>query len=210
MELLSITSILYLQNILDIFPHFVIFQYRNYIDFSINQSINQSQCSAKGQVFHCKLSILHSTLFSAIFFIFAHSLSSDIFFYREPSSHLPFLLERPSAGSSLLASSPVNSFSSSLSIPALFFLLPLFLAQLHFYFACPFYTFHPSPYPHLKCFQRFCSFRRTVQDSAPYNATLHTKHFTSLFLCYSSKDPQKMLLFLLKGSFAIAILCFTF
>ena len=28
---------------------------------------------------------------------------------------------------------------------------------------------------------RFCLFRRSVQVSAPYNITLHTKHFTSLF-----------------------------
>ena len=55
----------------------------------------------------------------------------------------------------------------------------------------------------------FCSFRRSVQVSAPYNAILHTEHFTSLFLNYFSKDPQIMLLFLLKASFTIAILCFT-
>ena len=34
----------------------------------------------------------------------------------------------------------------------------------------------------------------------------HTKHFTSLFL---SQGAQKIFLFLLKASFAIAILCFT-
>ena len=58
-----------------------------------------------------------------------------------------------SAGSSFLASGPANFFSS-LSIPALFFLLPLYLAQLLFSF-CPFYTLHLSPYPHIKCFQLF-------------------------------------------------------
>ena len=51
----------------------------------------------------------------------------------------------------------------------------------------------------------FCSFRRRVQVSAPYNATLHAKHFTSLFLISFSMGPQKMLLFLLKAYFAIAI-----
>ena len=61
-------------------------------------------------------------------------LSSYIFFCRELSSHLPFLLEHTSAGSSFLASGPVNLFFSSLSVPAVFFLLPLFLAQLHFLF----------------------------------------------------------------------------
>ena len=82
-------------------------------------------------------------------------LSSDIFFCLEPSSRLPFLLEHPPAGSSFLTSSPIIFFSSSLSVTALFFLLPLFLAQLHFYFVCPFYTLNHSPYSHLKCFQSF-------------------------------------------------------
>ena len=45
------------------------------------------------------------------------------------------------------------------------------------------------------------SFRCSVQVSAPYNATLHTKHFTNLFSSYFSKDLQKMLLFLLKSFF---------
>ena len=39
----------------------------------INQSINQSQCSAQGQVFHCKLIILHSTLFSDFLFVSSYS-----------------------------------------------------------------------------------------------------------------------------------------
>ena len=56
---------------------------------------------------------------------------------------------------------------------------------------------------------RFCSFRRSVQVSTPYNATLHTKLFTCLFLGSFSKGPQKMLLFLLEASYASAFLCFT-
>ena len=43
------------------------------------------------------------------------------------------VLEHPSAGSSFLAIGPVNFFSSPLLVPALFFLLTLFLAQLHFF-----------------------------------------------------------------------------
>ena len=56
---------------------------------------------------------------------------------------------------------------------------------------------------------RFFSYRRSVQVSAPYNATLLTKHFISLFLSSFPKGQQKMLLFLLKASFDNAILCFT-
>ena len=68
----------------------------------------------------------------------------DIFFCLELSSHLPYLLEHPSIGSSFIASGPANIFSSSLSVPALFFLLPLFLAQLHFLFCLS--ILHSPPY----------------------------------------------------------------
>ena len=210
------------------------------------------------------------------------SLSSDIFFCLELSSRLQFLLEHPSKGSSFLASVQANFFSSSLSVPVLFYLLLLFLEQMHFLFCL--FILHAPPFSLSACqmlpvvfcsFRRsvqvsapynaslhtkhftslflsslsvpalfyllllfleqmhflfclfilhappfsisasqmlpvvFCSFRRSVQVSAPYNASLHTKHFGSLFLTSFSKVPQKMLLFLLKGSFAIAILCFT-
>ena len=92
---------------------------------------------------------------------------SDFFFCLKLSSHLPFLLEHPSAGISFLTSGPVNFFSSPLSVPALFFLLLLFLAQLHFLFCFPFYTLHPSPYPHLKCFQSFLPILCTIQLPLP-------------------------------------------
>ena len=51
---------------------------------------------------------------------------------------------------------------------------------------------------------RFWSFCHSVQVSAPYNATPHN----SLFLSSFFKGPQKMLFFLLKASFAIAILLY--
>ena len=37
---------------------------------------------------------------------------------------------------------------------------------------------------------RFCTFRRSVQVSTSYNATLHTRHFTSYFLSSFSKSPR--------------------
>ena len=126
---------------------------------STNQSINQSiKCMPKGRSFTAN-SAFSNVPSSQSTFSYLHTvylrwcLSFDIFFCREPSSRLPFLLEHPSAGSSFLASGPVNFFSSPLSVLALFFLLPVLLVQLHFYFVCPLYTLHPSPYPHLKCFQ---------------------------------------------------------
>ena len=76
---------------------------------------------------------LHFHIFTQSFY---HNvvLSSDIIFCFKLSFHSPFLLENPSAGSSFLASGPTNFFSSSLLVPALFFLLPFFLAQQHFLF----------------------------------------------------------------------------
>ena len=66
--------------------------------------------------------------------------SSGRSYVIEQGHNVPFLrtrvLEHPSAGRSFLASGPANFFYSSLSVPALFFLLPLLLAQLHFLF-CP-------------------------------------------------------------------------
>ena len=41
------------------------------INFQKNINISTSECSAQGQVFHCKLSILYSTLLSAFLFVSA-------------------------------------------------------------------------------------------------------------------------------------------
>ena len=97
-----------------------------------------------------------------------------------------------------LISSSINLPSPTLSITTAFFIL-----SIDFTLSILLHT-HIS-----NASSRFCSFRRSVQVSAPYNTTLHTKHFTSLFSSYFSKGSQKMLLFLLKASFAIAILCFS-
>ena len=88
------------------------------------------------------------------------------------------------------------------------FLLPLFLAQLHFSILSVHFTSSILLHNHnSNSSSSFCSFRRNAKVSAPYNATLHTKHFTSLVLSSFSKGPQKKLLFLLIATFAI--LCFT-
>ena len=147
-------------------------------------SINHSVLTKGGLSLHTQHSPLYPLL-SLPFPILIQSiyrnvvLSSDIFFCRELSSHLPFLLEHPSAGSSFLASGTTNFFSSSLSVPASFFLLPFFLSQLHFLF-CPFYTPHPSPYPHLKFFQACFAHSIVVSKSLHHTTTLHSIQSTSL------------------------------
>ena len=95
--------------------------------------------------------------------------------------------------------------SSSIILPS-----PTFSSITAFFILCVPFTRSLLLHIHItNASNRFCSFRRSALDSEPYNATLHTKHFTSLFRGSFSKGPQKMLLFLLKAYFAIAILCFT-
>ena len=108
------------------------------IGLLLETSINHSVLP-KGRYFTANAAF--STLPSSQSFLYLYTihlswccLSSDIFFCYESSSRLPFILEHPSAGSSFLASDPANFFSSSLSVPALFFLLALFEAELHFLF----------------------------------------------------------------------------
>ena len=72
------------------------------------------------------------------------SFTANSAFSTLPSSHSTFSYLHPSAGSSFLASGPADFFSSSLSVPALFFLHPLFLAKLHFYFVCPSFSISAS------------------------------------------------------------------
>ena len=130
------------------------------INQSINQSIIQSQCSAIVQVFQCKLSILHSTHFSDFLFVSSDSpLIMMLFIIWHILLLRTFIpLTIPSreffVRHFLVRSGPANLFSSSLSVPALFFLPPLFLVQLNF-LVCQFYMLHLSSYPHRKCFQLF-------------------------------------------------------
>ena len=112
--------------------------YFAWFNFSINQSIIVF-CPRAGLSLQTQHSPLYPLL-SLPFRIFIQSiyynvvLSSDIFFCLELSSRLPFLLEHPSAGNSSLANGPANFFFTSLSVSALFFVLPLFLGELHFLF----------------------------------------------------------------------------
>ena len=124
----------------------------------------------------------------------------DIFLCLELSSHLPYLLEHPSAGSSFLASGLANLFSSSLSVPALFFLLPLFLAQLNFLF-CVHFTRSILLHTHISnASSSFCSFRRSAQVSAPYN--LHSTQNTSLLSSVVLfQGPAENASFAVKGFF---------
>ena len=151
-------------------------------------------------------------LLSLPFSIFIQSIYYNVIpsFAENVHYRLQFLVEHPSAGSSFSTSDQANFFSSSLSVPALFFLLPLFLTKLHFFVLSVHFTRSIFLHTHISnVSSRFCAFRRSFQVSVPNTPTLHAKHFTSLFLSSFSKGPQKMVLFLLKASFAIAILCFT-
>ena len=137
---------------------------------------------------------------------------SIIWYLLLPRTFFPvtigYLLEHPSAGSSFFASGPANIFSSSLSVPALFFLLPLFLAQLHFLFCLSILHAPSFSIPTSQMLPVLFA-QSVVVSRSLHHTILYTKHVTSLFRSSFSKGPQKMLLFLLKASFAIAVLCFT-
>ena len=101
-------------------------------------------------------------------FIYHDIVYHPIFYCYEPSFRLPFLQEHSSAGSFFLANGPANFFSSSLSVSALFFFLLLVLTQLHILFCLSILLYnHISNDSY-----RFCSFRRSIQVAAPYNATI--------------------------------------
>ena len=187
----------------------------------INQSSIIVLCPRAGlsmqTIFHCKHSILHSTLFSASLFISSDSpfimLSIIWYLLLLPQTFFPFTIPpRSSYSRQFLLSHWPSKFlflffiSSSIILPSLTLssTTAFFNSSVHFTRSIFLHT-HISNYS-----SHFCSFRRSVQVSATYNATLHTKHFTSLFRSSFPKDQQKMLLFLLRDSFAIAILCFIY
>ena len=177
---------------------------------SINHSVlPKSRSFTANSVFSTLLSSQPSFSYLHTFHFSWCSLSSDIFFCREPSYRLPLLLEYPSAGSSFLVNGPANFFSYSLSVAALIFALPLFPEQLRFLFClsilhAPSFSISTS-----QMLPFIFAHSIIVSKSLHHTMPLHTKHLTSLFLSSFSKDLQKMLLFLLKASFAIAILCLT-
>ena len=124
---------------------------------SINQSITVF-CPRIGLSLQTEPSPFYPVL-SLPFRIFIQSIYHKVVYHliSSAANFLPFTIPSRTSFSRqfLLSQWPSNFFSTSLSVPALFFLHPLFLAQLHIYFVCPFYMLHPSPYPRLKCFQSF-------------------------------------------------------
>ena len=97
--------------------------------------------------------------------------------------HLPFLLEHPSAGSSFLVSGPANFFSPSLSVFSIILPSPTLSSTTEFFILSVHFTHSILLHIHISnASSRFCLFRRSIQVSAPCNATLHTKNFSILFL----------------------------
>ena len=181
-----------------------------YFDDKYNQSI---RVFCPRAVLHCKLSSLHSTLFSAFLFVSSYSpfiIMLSIIYLLLPRTFFSFTIHsRTSFSRQFLLSQWLSQFlilfliSSSIILPS-----PTLSSTTAFVILPVHFTRSILLHTHISnASSCFCSFCR-VQVSAPYNTTLHTKHFTSLFHSSLSKGPQKMLLFLLKASFAIAILCF--
>ena len=157
---------------------------RSKFNSRFNQSINHSALP-KGRSFieNSASSTLPSSQSSFSYLHTVHlsecCLSTYIFFCREPSSRLPFLLENPSAGSSFLVSDPANLFSSSLLDPALFFFLPLFLAQLHCLF-CLSVLYAPSFSMSTSQMLPVVFVLSVVVSKSLHHTTLHSTQTTSL------------------------------
>ena len=121
--------------------------------------------------------------FTMMLSIISHFLLPQTFFpftipYRASFSRQFLLSQWPSQfiflffiSCSIILTSPTLSSTTAFSILSVHFTRSILL---HFFNAS----------------NRFYSFRRSVQVSAPHNATLHTKHFTSLILSSFSKGPH--------------------
>ena len=171
-------------------------------------------CSRAG----LSLQTQHSPLYPLLilpFRISIHSIHHDvliIWYLLLPRTFFPFTIpSRASFSRQFLLSQWPSQFlflffvSSSIILPS-----PTLSSSTAFFTLSVHFTRSILLHTHISnASSCFYSFRRSVQVSAPYNTTFHTKHFTSLFLSSFSKGPQKMLLSLLKASFAIAIFCFT-
>ena len=149
-----------------------------------NQKISRSVLP-KGRSF---LQTQHSPLYLLLMLPFrtcTQSLYHDlsIIWYlllpRNVFSHLPYLPEHPSACSSFLASGPANLFPSSLSILALFFLLPLFIAQLHVLF-CLSILHHPSFSISTSQMLPIVFAQSVVVSKSMHHTTIHSTQSTSL------------------------------
>ena len=138
---------------------------------------HQSHCFAQGQVFHCKLSILHSTFFSAFLFVSPYRpfiMMLSIIYLLLPRTVFLFAIpSRASFSWQFLHSQSPSQFlflffissciilpSPTLSNTTAFFILSVHFTRsilLHIHMLTVVFV-HSVP--------------------APYNATLHTKHFT--------------------------------
>ena len=160
------------------------------INFNQNTYTNiQSYWSAQEQVFHCKLGILHTTLFSAFLFLYSYSpfiiRLSIIWYILLPRTFFPFTIPSRASFSRqfLLSQWPSQflsiffiSFSILLPSPTLSSTTALFLFCLS--------ILQRSIFLHVHIWNassRFCSFCNSVLTSALCNATLHTRYFTSPF-----------------------------
>ena len=107
----------------------------------------------------------HSPLYPLLslpFRIFLQSIYYNVVYHLISSSAANFfsrllsLLEYASASNSFLASGLANLFPLLHQFQHRILPCPTLSSITTFlYFVCSFYTFHPSPYPHFKCFQSF-------------------------------------------------------
>ena len=157
------------------------------------------------------LQIQHSPLYPLLslpFRIFIQSIYHNVVYHLTPSSALNFLpftspsrtsfsrqyflSQGPSQFLFLFISSNIILPSPNLSSTIAFVIFVHFTRSILIYI-------HIS-----NASSSYCSFRHSVKVSAPYNATLHTKHFNSLFLY---QGPAENASFLVKNFFCHCTIC---
>ena len=128
-----------------------------------------------------------------------HSISKPTFSYL----HSPFIIILSIIGYLLLLRTFLPFTIPSRASVSRQFLLRQWSSQFRFlfYFVCPFYTLHPSPYPHIKCFEQFlfipsqCPSLCTIQRYTPHRTFNILQYFTLmpvvlLYVFLESMSPE--------------------
>ena len=156
---------------------------------NVNQSIIVF-CPRAGLSLHTQHSPLYPLL-SLPFRIFIQSIYHNVVYHLisySASNFLPFTIpSRASFSRQFLLSQWHSKYfslffiSSSIILPS-----PTLSSTTEFFILSVHFTRSITHHIHIsKASSRFCSFCRSVQISAPFNTTLHTKHFTSPVVLFS-------------------------
>ena len=146
----------------------------------MNKWINESIIVFCPRACHL-LQTQHSPLYSILslpFRTFIQPIYHNVVYHPKSSSALNFLPIYHSFSSILQHAVAFKPVTQSIYFPLLYQFQHYssfshsFQHNCFFYFVCPFYTLHPSPYPHLKCLQFFS--HSVIVSRSLHHTTLHS------------------------------------